>query len=354
MATNTGQPVITGVSPTLVEPDISAQEQEVDGAETPIVNAFPSLVLTGGIDQPITAGVLDPVVATVQFNGNGQYGPEPPGLAGVSGGSTSSVWKTPDAMSPSQLQTLLRNVTADLGAVGSARAQEGFGNNLYVSVTVTDTVTGNTTTAGTNLSEVDPPPPPSAAQEVTQDYVNVLQRPPDAGGLSYFTGLITSGAQTPAQVTSAIVNSAEAQTAVDPMVRMYTSLGRVPDQAGLSYWVHQYEAGETPSQIGMTFLSSGEGQAIYGKTIPTAATSTAVDTTVVDDFYKEILGRAADAGGQAYWVGQIKAGLPAGAVLFDFANSAEAITRDASHVNAFLTSAAEGTEKYTGSLFAQT
>jgi hypothetical protein len=100
--------------------------------------------------------------------------------------------------------------------------------------------------------------------------VNILQRSPDPGGLQYFTNAINGGALTPAAADNVIATSPEAQTWVDPIVRMYTVLGRAPDQAGLSGWVHAYEASDPISTIGMAFISSPEAQSkvLYGRTIP--------------------------------------------------------------------------------------
>ena len=215
----------------------------------------------------------------------------------------------------------------------------------------------------TTIAETLPPPPPPASpttfatlchSEVTQFYQNILQRSPDPGGLHYWTNEITSGALTPAAVDSAITTSPEAQTWVDPIVRMYTVLGRAPDQAGLSGWVHAYEAGDPISAIGLAFISSPEAQeGIYGNTIPTAATSAAIDTSVVDDLYKEVLGRAADPGGQAFWVDMLQTGtMSIGTVVSAIVNSPEAINRDAGPVTNFLIAAGNGDAPYGGNLFA--
>jgi hypothetical protein len=193
----------------------------------------------------------------------------------------------------------------------------------------------------------------SSGSPVAQYYQDILQRSPDAAGLQYFTSEITSDALTPEAVDSAIATSPEAQTWVDPIVRTYTVLGRAPDQAGLSGWVHAYEAGDPMSAIGLSFISSPEGKGIYGNTIPTAATSTAIDTSVVDALYQEVLGRAADPGGQAFWVDMLQTGtMSIGTVVAGLVNSSEAVNRDAGPVTNFLVAAGNGTAPYGGNLFA--
>jgi hypothetical protein len=136
---------------------------------------------------------------------------------------------------------------------------------------------------------------------------------------------------------------------------MYTVLGRAPDQAGLSGWVHAYEAGDPISNIGMAFISSPEAQSkgLYGNTIPTAATSAAIDTGVVNDLYQEVLGRAADPGGQAFWVDMLQTGtMSIGTVVGAIVNSPEAINRDAGPISNFLIAAGNGNAPYGGNLFA--
>jgi Domain of unknown function (DUF4214) len=240
------------------------------------------------------------------------------------------------------------------------------------SVTVTDNVVGvaGETPDGetylfndTNVAPNPPPPPggpapppsPPPVTEATQAYQNILQRSPDPGGLQFWTNGITSGALTPAAVDSAITTSSEAQTWVDPIVRMYTVLGRAPDQQGLAGWVHAYEAGDPMSAIGMAFISSPEAQSkgLYGNTIPTAATSTAINTSVVDELYQQVLGRAADPGGQAFWVAMLQTGtMSIGTVVSAIVNSPEAINRDAGPVTNFLMAAGNGDAPYGGNLFA--
>ena len=120
--------------------------------------------------------------------------------------------------------------------------------------------------------------------------------PPALSSLAYWTGEINSGALSAAAVEQSIINSSEAQGYVVPIVEMYAILGRAPDQAGLNGWVHALEGGASLPGIALAFISSPEGQGIYGA-VPTAASSAAVDTTFTADLYKEILGRAPDAGG---------------------------------------------------------
>jgi hypothetical protein len=163
--------------------------------------------------------------------------------------------------------------------------------------------------------------------------------------LAYWTGQINSGALSAAAVEQNIINSSEAQDYVVPIVEMYAILGRAPDQAGLNGWVHALEGGASLPGIALAFISSPEGQGIYGA-VPTAGSSVAVDTAFTTDMYKNILGRAPDAGGLGYWVNQLQAGLPAQNEALDFLQSSEAQARfggGSNAVNSWLVAAGNGT-----------
>ena len=87
--------------------------------------------------------------------------------------------------------------------------------------------------------------------------------------------------------------------------------------------------------------------------MPTATTSAAINTGVIDDLYQEVLGRAADPGGQAFWVDMLQTGtMSIGTVVGAIVNSPEAINRDAGPVTNFLVAAGNGNAPYGGNLFA--
>ncbi len=93
-------------------------------------------------------------------------------------------------------------------------------------------------------------------------YLNVLARDPDAAGATYWLGRISGGA-TYDEVRDAFLNSAEAQTFVSPVVRLYEGLfNRAPDAAGLKYWADALRGGTTLNSITDAFLHSSEAQAI--------------------------------------------------------------------------------------------
>jgi hypothetical protein len=77
--------------------------------------------------------------------------------------------------------------------------------------------------------------------------------------------------------------------------RLYqAAFDRVPDRAGLGYWIWRMDAGSTLEQVALEFTQQPEFQALYG-----AAPS---DTDFVTHLYSNVLDRAPDGAGFDYWV----------------------------------------------------
>jgi hypothetical protein len=95
------------------------------------------------------------------------------------------------------------------------------------------------------------------------------------------------------------------------------AFNRSPDQSGMGYWLAQKDNGSNiVTDIAQGFVGSAEFTAKYG-TNPTNA-------AYVDKLYQNVLGRAGDAGGVAYWNQQLDAGnISKAATLVAFATLAE-------------------------------
>ena len=77
--------------------------------------------------------------------------------------------------------------------------------------------------------------------------------------------------------------------------RIYqAAFDRVPDRDGLGFWIAKADAGMALADITAGFVASAEFAALYG-----AAPSNA---EIVARFYQNVLQRAPDAGGQAFWI----------------------------------------------------
>ncbi len=78
--------------------------------------------------------------------------------------------------------------------------------------------------------------------------------------------------------------------------RLYqAAFGRAPDLAGLGYWISRIDAGTPLVDVSNGFIGSNEFKSLYGVN-PN-------HTQIVGQLYQNVLHRAPDAGGEAYWVG---------------------------------------------------
>ena len=105
-----------------------------------------------------------------------------------------------------------------------------------------------------------------------------------------------------------------------PAARLYwAELGREPDSAGLSFWTSQLSNSiATLSQEADALASSPEFATRYG----------GLDNAgFVNRLYENVLGRAADASGQAAWTNALANGAIRGSVVIGFSESVESKAR---------------------------
>ncbi len=108
----------------------------------------------------------------------------------------------------------------------------------------------------------------------------------------------------------------DADGAAGRSYRLYeAAFDRMPDRAGLSYWVERADAGLDPRKMASAFVSSGEFQSRYGAAIG--------DDAFVTQLYANALDRAPDAGGLAFWVNALSGTSSRADVLLAFSESAE-------------------------------
>jgi GH43 family beta-xylosidase len=120
-------------------------------------------------------------------------------------------------------------------------------------------------------------------------------------------GLVVGGSPTPPRAPTA------AET--DSIRRLYRAYFlRDSDPGGLEYWSELYAGGRSLSAISSGFAGSAEFRARYG---------TLSDAGFVDLVYRNVLGRAAEPSGHAYWTGMLAAGRTRGWVMIGFSESAE-------------------------------
>ncbi len=176
-------------------------------------------------------------------------------------------------------------------------------------------------------------------QFVTLLYNNVLDRAPDSGGLSYWTGQLSAGLARSQVVLSFSESQENVSSTAGPITaglwvqnplaaqvaRLYdTTLDRRPDAGGLSGFVHELEGGRSLVSLAQTFVNSAEFAANYGAL---------GNGAFVDLIYRNVLERAADTGGHDYWTGQLNAGLSRAQVVVSFSESAEHVTLTAPSID---------------------
>ena len=151
---------------------------------------------------------------------------------------------------------------------------------------------------------------------VMQQYRDFLTREGDAGGITAWKNNVDSDTQTRGQVIESFFGSTEFQGTIAPVARLYFAYFlRIPDYPGLNFWIGHYRAGNSLESISGFFATSPEFASTYG------ALDNGQFVTLV---YQNVLGRAPDAGGFAFWKGQLDGSqMTRGQVMLGFSESAE-------------------------------
>jgi hypothetical protein len=184
-----------------------------------------------------------------------------------------------------------------------------------ISVAITDLDDGGVTTVADSV--LDPP-------GLTPNQIYVLSAYQDAFGAAGVTTTMVAGATLSdwAAKLDAGASHATFATALTHSGEYYgllagglyqKYLGRAPDADGLAYWAGQMTAGMTDEQLEASFAGAPEFYQHAGGS----------DAGWVGAMYLDILGRAADAAGLSYWIGQLAQGANRAAVAHGFAASAE-------------------------------
>ncbi len=159
-------------------------------------------------------------------------------------------------------------------------------------------------------------------------YRNVLGRAPDAAGLRYWSSQLRNGrsrgdvmvgfSESPEFVTAS--RTARSTTPVEGRItRLYFAFFlREPDPAGLSFWSGLASSGTSLEVIAQEMARSEEFQNTYGS-LPNAR--------FVELVYNNVLTRDPDAGGNSYWLGRLDAGVSRGSMMVGFSESLEFVLR---------------------------
>ncbi len=149
---------------------------------------------------------------------------------------------------------------------------------------------------------------------VTLQYQDFLARNPDGPGLAFWSNRIEDGAD-PGNLIDSMVSAPEFAQTVAPTARLYQAYFlRSPDVTGLQFWSGQLRSGRSLTDISSFFAASAEFNARYG---------TLDNASFIDLVYRNVLGRAPDPAGSAFWVGRLDAGASRGSVMIGFSESTE-------------------------------
>lgn len=150
-------------------------------------------------------------------------------------------------------------------------------------------------------------------------YEALLGRAVDSAALATWTTLLDNGVPR-AYMTNLLTHSPEYFGGIiEAAYEKY--LGRQADPAGLIAWTAQMQGGLSDEVLEAYFIGSPEYYLHSGGT----------DKGWVDAMYENLLGRAPDAAGEAYWVAALGTGANRGSVAYDFTVSPE---REAQRITA--------------------
>jgi hypothetical protein len=132
------------------------------------------------------------------------------------------------------------------------------------------------------------------------------------------------GGTSPATLIETLRKGSAWDGRVGPVTRLYSAYFlRSPDDDGLEFWVNRSRNGTRLYAISSTFAASSEFQRRYG------SLTNAEFASLV---YQNVLGRAPDPSGLAYWTRQLDKGQTRGRMMVGFSESSEYIRKQAAAV----------------------
>jgi|GEM_PF-693078 len=108
------------------------------------------------------------------------------------------------------------------------------------------------------------------------------------------------------------------QTAGSGYMLYKAAFNRTPDVGGLGFWISKMDGGMSYNDVAKNFVNSAEFKTAFGGSNPTVE-------TLVTKLYNNVLARAPDAGGLAFWQDKLNTGWSTADVLGYFATSNENI-----------------------------
>lgn len=123
------------------------------------------------------------------------------------------------------------------------------------------------------------------------------------------------GSWSAADLAAHLAGSSLHDLRVPGAARLYGgAFDRTPDASGLNFWVQRRQQGWGLPRMANYFAASSEFQRTYGQLD---------DQAFVEQIYRNVLDREADADGADYWVGRLRDGATRGDVLLGFTETKE-------------------------------
>lgn len=243
--------------------------------------------------------------------------PGPPSVTAAAATSATLSWAAPTPTTGVTGYTVTARAGATVVATkdtGTARSTTftGLPAARALTFTVTARAAGNVTTTSAAATTVLPFRTVDAF--TTQQFRDLIGRAPTGAELADWRNRVGGSSVTPAAAVDQLLDNASVGK-VASVVRLYRAYyRRLPDAGGFRYWRDKVRAGMSVEQVSRYFASLKEFRTLYGSLN---------DGQFVDLVYRNVLGRAPDSQGRAYWVAQLRAGVSRGRVMTLFSESPE-------------------------------
>jgi hypothetical protein len=191
----------------------------------------------------------------------------------------------------------------------------------------TTTTTQATTTTTATPCTADKVPFPTVQALVNQQYLDFTGATPTSAQNNQWVPAITNCSAT---ADALIVSLLPTDQTLDDarLVRLYVAyFNRPPDPDGFAYWQRQLDNGKGLINAAKKFAESSEFKRTYG---------TLSNSAFIDLVYQNVLGRAPDPSGKAFWLTRLDNKTKnRGDVMINFSESSENVNKKVNHVQVF-------------------
>ncbi|TKD45572.1 DUF4214 domain-containing protein [Azotobacter chroococcum] len=153
------------------------------------------------------------------------------------------------------------------------------------------------------------------AAQVVRLYQAGLGREPDQGGLNYWIDTLQAGTP-PSSLAESFIGSNEFSARYGSdlsnsafVTKLYeNTLGRVPDEGGLQYWIGALESGTSRAETLVSFSESAENKERTNDLVSDGIWDLDEEAAQIARLYDTTLGRAPDVAGTVHWKELLQSG----------------------------------------------